>query len=714
MSEIDIIDAMRMMGERQKRFSDHRYAQRYIPVLGEAAHTHADLAEGTVLRMQDKGLYPLDGVYLFDAPNLAVNGFQVSSPSRGFTFEYADGEWTISGAASGNNSSLNLVDTNGSYRFSVSDHGWQAGDVVHFYAFARAAVATDAKLRMECRNAAGSTVKKDNVALCSTSNIASITYTIADDVVDMTFMLFCSTAGMEINNTFTLGLFVTPNAPAIIPLGEDATTSGGTVTTMPLMSCVLENMDIIDYIGTHGSSDVSLSFLTPEDFGARGDGTGDDTEAVNACLVQAAANKVSVRGYGRYKCAGTVAISGSDMDIFLNRIESAATDVCAVEIRDLKDSQLRFAQIRYSGTVAAVVFAGSSVRYTLSALGIASTKGHAILVSDDCTAMGRSHITCHRIYAEKTALMGIAGSPTWYTDISIDDMTSVSGDCVSGFAECNFHGVHWTCPNGFLANDCDCCKFYHICVEHEVAGGYQNIRLCTIFYGRTIEFMDRTSQESYFGALIKLVGANYGNHIYYTHVALPNIDVSEMFNREQLIAYRNSEEVIADTGRRSRIHHPNVIHARIENCTYWQWYVSDRPQTQPNHGSTTMGYQCLVHLGRKIVTPASYYVQDVTGDLDMRDYTYPFIPQELVINGSGVVTLGDSYCSMGVHMLTVRQEDTGVVTLRDRDETVIFDGGEAGPGVYRITWVAQPEILNEESTVMCNMLNDLVRVEKIS
>lgn len=711
MAELSTLGALRQAAEWQRRYGEQQYAPRMIPTEGEPARTHTGLAVGETLQVVQDERYATQSVYVFDAENLAGSAFHVTSPSRGFTFENTDGEWTISGAAEYNYASLHIADRNGNARFTLADYGWSAGDTIQYYAFARSAVATDAKIRIECRDESGSTVKKLNAELCSTKDVSAITYVIEENVVDMAFMVYCGSTGMTIDNSFVLGIFHTPNAPTVAARGEDIVAAGDTVTTMPFPSREVEMMDIVDYIGTHGAGDVTPGYLTPEDFGARGDGTGDDTDAVNACIAQAAQSHTSVRGYGTYRCAGTVTLSGSDMDIAINRIASAATDTPAIEIRDLLDSAVRLTKVTYSGAVSTLAFDGSNRRNTFSALYISSTQAKAIWVRDSCTEFSRNGFDIHRMVAYGTAIVGSWDAPSYYTEFRLRDVTSYNGSCVSDMTEVNFTGTHWTCPNGYIAENCTVCRFYHLGLEHEVLGGYRNIRGCTIFYGRTIELMDIDSQGGHFGAVLKIGAGSAGNELYYSRIAVPSIDVSEMMDREALIAYRNSEEIAGNTGMRAMVSFPNVIHAQIENCTYYQ--MDDHVNEAQACGNTSiLGYTCIVHVGRRIVIPCAYQVQDVTADIDMRDFTYPFLPQELNVTADAVVTLGDSYCSLGIHELIVRQ-DAHAVTIRDRDENVVFSGSEQGSGTFKITWIAQPEIIAEGSTQYCNLLSDLVRVERI-
>ncbi|MEE3404573.1 MAG: hypothetical protein VZR73_10870, partial [Acutalibacteraceae bacterium] len=110
------------------------------------------------------------------------------------------------------------------------------------------------------------------------------------------------------------------------------------VNTMQHASKVVALADTKEYVDNHLPSydfdEIVYSrdhYLSPEMYGAIGDGTTDDTTAVLACIADAKMNNKSVRGYGNYAISSPIEISGENADVFLKRINYSGSD-CAVKI----------------------------------------------------------------------------------------------------------------------------------------------------------------------------------------------------------------------------------------------------------------------------------------------------------------------------------------------------------------------------------------------
>lgn len=95
---------------------------------------------------------------------------------------------------------------------------------------------------------------------------------------------------------------------------------------------------------------------------------------------------------------------------------------------------------------------------------------------------------------------------------------------------------------------------------------------------------------------------------------------------------------------------------------------------------------------------------------DMRTNTYPMLPTRLKISTDASIILGDSYCSLGINKLVVDQT-TNKATIYDRDNTLIFDGGNLDNGVYEVRFIANYEQFGKMTCK--NLLRDTVKIKKI-
>ena len=159
-------------------------------------------------------------------------------------------------------------------------------------------------------------------------------------------------------NDYRLFYSLFPSEVIITDTGEAAPSDGTLDYTLPSALAEIDTMmhtstisDVIDtktYVDQH-SANVDLVYIKPEDYGAYGDGSHDDSVALQDCITAAQKqasndNNICVRGYGRYKIATGLVIHGRELDIFLKSIIYTGDDA-AVTI-SAAYSKFEFGSIR--------------------------------------------------------------------------------------------------------------------------------------------------------------------------------------------------------------------------------------------------------------------------------------------------------------------------------------------------------------------------------
>lgn len=83
------------------------------------------------------------------------------------------------------------------------------------------------------------------------------------------------------------------------------------------------------YVPVPGSNNMNLKYVTPEQFGAKGDGITNDLDALNKCIDYAIENHEIVRADGTYFIDNNkLDLNIQDLNIFINRIRSTSDDYC--------------------------------------------------------------------------------------------------------------------------------------------------------------------------------------------------------------------------------------------------------------------------------------------------------------------------------------------------------------------------------------------------
>lgn len=414
------------------------------------------------------------------------------------------------------------------------------------------------------------------------------------------------------------------------------------------------------------------TYVTPEQFGAKGDDTTDDTTAIQNCINYAQTNTVPVRGLKRYKTTGTITISSTYLDLYIKRIS-------------------------YSGNGYAVEVSGGYNNLRFDSL--YCTNGSCMYIANPGTYLGWNKIYGTRFYAYNHGItLSEPGSQVYYCTFDIRAIKADNGNCFNNgggnVEECVYMNTSCDCGTGWAIYSCGG-RFYNFTLEGAVLNGiYYNGAGRALFSGfRYREMVDKmvrtinghpTSTDTG-GTLIKFGPNCLGSSIKFIGddpIPYPCIDVSDM---------TTATDVAEET--------PFVMDKAIKLPFF---HIIDAPirigSVDTRNGLAFPAKGMIIAGGKKICIPAYESAVTITDTTyDMRDaqidnnYAKIF-PTKMVIGVDNcVIYLNDSYCSYGYSEFVVDQRShTCTIYDTNSTSTPIFNGASLGAGIYRLKAYCDP------------------------
>lgn len=376
----------------------------------------------------------------------------------------------------------------------------------------------------------------------------------------------------------------------------------------------------------------TATYITPEQFGAKGDGVTDDTAAIKEALMQ----KKLVIGNGKYKITDSLKITTETRAIFTDRII-------------------------YTGDSAAIIITG---RYSeLYFYAIQSSAVGILFESTEETAFNKISVnkmicTGDCLYMHAAIDKGIFYNifNFLYLDSGKNCIHLKVEDIEHAFiGENTFYGGK--CHHGDWAVYCDSAtengitgvKLYNIGLEGTTDGIYfRNVKNSVVSDPRYAELMQT-------GTVIKMAGKSINNILRSTNaITASKIDYSEL-----------NASVTNRTG--------NLIDAVI-------W----------NSGGYNIGSKCYVcHDGLVIIPYEKLMYKNIMSSNPVVNITYEDSQYAFFLmntgNSDGEVHLNASYSTVGINEIYVNQPSSvNTGKIYDSEGTLIFDGVKAGTGLYKL------------------------------
>lgn len=416
-------------------------------------------------------------------------------------------------------------------------------------------------------------------------------------------------------------------------------------------------------------TETDLGFLTPEMFGAVGDGTNDDTQALLDCIAASRANTevaIPIRGCNSYKISSSIEFSGKNNNVFLHNIV-------------------------YIGADAAVILHGNTSRYEfddIQAMSQETSVGIRITTTQD-EGFNMNSLSCIRLVTKGNGVEFINSNPSktiYYNTLSFKSQASAYGNLfvINGndINEIDLYGKVVIAGNGYIIYDYNTeaqsiIRLHNYCIESGIKYGI-NTRVSMVEC-RTEEFFVNPGaphEDPKAGVLFDFTGkVPHGGSLTdeKTKISYASVDVNDAMSYEDAIDY--VESVFKDSTSAQR----HTLFVRYIAPTFPKFeYMSQYSFNE------RINCSMFVYYNHKAVKPKEEWYYKVSSDFDAgivnNDY---IVPTFFDIDASSVViNLDYSYCYLALNKFKVRQYENKKAIVYDKLGNLLFDGTNEPAGVY--------------------------------
>lgn len=408
----------------------------------------------------------------------------------------------------------------------------------------------------------------------------------------------------------------------------------------------------------------TLGYVTPEMFGAVGDGVTDDLAAIQAALTSAQELGLPVMANRNYLVSGSIVI-GDGMDVQMNSVNCTSTEA-AVKIMG-SESRVNVRNITSVGVGIALMGETANVLNNSITLGNVKSGNHCIVLRATNKPVSGNRIEFRKLYAGGDGCSCISTATIGEAQGSYNtENTFTGGQCTH--ADWAYYGSG--------GNN----KLYNFQVEGNIKGGF-----CFINSANSTIIGDRHAESQRDGEFpyIKILSTEIPNVAYegastaLRYISSIALKVNEIDVTDVSTQSINDEEYITFAGSFGNL---GNIDCRISS--YGNTGVDKAKIYQIFGTGAIIWRNCLIFKG----APEKYW--QVTESMDLRTITEdtPAMPTIFDIACENAeIHLHPTYCFMGIDRFEVIQTETHQATIYDYyTGNVIFDGPTLGAGEFEI------------------------------
>ena len=538
------------------------------------------------------------------------------------------------------------------------------GKTLKLMTFANDIIGDGLGLVVEFKDSGDTQLSRKSMYFAKTNAYNSSTVVVPEGTSYMRVSLSIS-AGKTLNHDIQAYVVVDENTQAIdlnSSLTAEVDTTITELFTFPYQSTVSTKLSLVDYIGytADNSEGGTVTYLTPEVFGAIGDGYADDSVPISLCLATASTTKQTVLMAKKYYISNPIDINTDGLYIIINDIEYDGADV-AIKVRG-RHNTIKIHSIDSKGS--GINFVGDGTRhitYNDLEINTITSKSHGIGFYSSPVSIYQNVIRFNCIKAGGDGCYGIAyflGEDTFIT-------------------ENNFYGGHIENCDWAVYKVAGNSRLINIQVEGDVKGGFYIVGNVNIIKPRWAE----ASRDGEY-PFLKFAST--------TNPAYVEVDSSVPLSIYDIDLSENIDTFTVDAGgtfplnetRISTLNFP-IIPTRIDGtgtnvqtgsiyCT--RAYVWGKFLIMTPH----MAYRKEV----KTETLDTRLIGQETTELEIQSLSQ--LPTKFVVNTVNTeIHLHASYCAFGFNEFEVEQSNGFTCKVYDVLDNLIFDGTNKGDGLYR-------------------------------
>ena len=640
---------------------DRLGAIEYQTVTTDLAYKHKDLPEGEkAVTIKGDGIFG-NTAYVGNFTNLIPNGgFDRTFPYRGITVSKKGNGYVISGTVVDYNATVNFTDDSGNYLIPMSSD--LIGKTLLHAVFSNVDRGSPAlSVTFLAEDKTTQTGKVSDSLKNHTKEIV-----VPEGTAYYKVAMFCPLDNTY-DNEFKYYLIEKDKCQTVALSEGSAEIQGVTDTTLssiPYKSTMSYVVTLRELIDNHAGGGT-VSYLTPEDFGASGDGSADDSEAIAECLNIASQTGQMVIMAKKYYISSPIIITQSGLEIICNDIVYNGID-CAVKIIG-RENKIKIHSIVSGGVGLAFEASGQkSTSYNSIEINTISSLSHGIVFYKGSKYAHQNTIKFDLIKAGGSGCYGIAV----FKDENYPN-------CF--IAEMNFYGGQISNCEWAVYKVGGLSRCYGFEIEENVDGGFW-----TDSSGGLIIYYPRLAESQRDGSLPYFKFESTQNVFIYpaSPIAINEIDLSEAID-----VFENASNVENPLHEQRISIIDGIIQSRLVTSAN-----GDTTYVQPNV-YTTKAYLWGKFL---IMTPHMEYRKVVnTENIDLRilgtteEPTGWYqgmaqLPTKFVVdNINSEIYLHESYCAFGFNEFEVEQANDFICKIYDKLNNLIFDGTEQGNGTYK-------------------------------
>lgn len=658
-TDVDTTLTQEKVAADAKATGDRLGAIEYQTVTTEEAYEHKDLPEGEkTVTINGDGMW--DTAYINFGENLVPNdGLSKSFPFNGVTVTQKGNGYAFVGTAT-KNGVVMFTDKTGNYKIPVDSS--LIGKTINMYTFADLAVGTGFGWGVSFHASDTTQLASKSTYIANTKNNNMASVVVPSNTAYMQWS-FNFSANKTFDNEVRFFGAVADNIQNVTLNGNLAEITNITSTefsTFPYKSTINCTVPLKEFISNYAGGDTA-TYLTPEAYGAIGDGESDDIEAITTCLEVASETKQLVLMAKKYFITSPIDVAYNDMHIIIN-------------------------DIVYNGTETAVKIHGS--RNTIKIHSVDSSAVGVAFVGEGITHLGHNNLEVNTITSGSHGITFTTGEVGLYQNTVRFNYIKAGGDGCYGIAYFNPLNIGTLGEDNFYGGQISCCewacygvrgnsKFYGIEIEHEVQGGFYIDGHVSIFHPRIAEsqrdgdlpiykFMDTSSTTIYDSSSISI------NQIDLT-------DAADTFSNSLGQAIPLTEFYISKINGKICARIPEIENGTINlmgnvystEAYVWGKHLILTPFMAYRKEITTKEFDTR-HIGR-------------TEETDSEIQALSQLPTKFVVGTIGTeIYLHSSYCAFGFNEFEVEQVNGFTCKIYDVLGNLIFDGSEQDDGLYKL------------------------------